>query len=80
MSKQTAVKWLMEQITYKTDDGERRNSFIDTIDLSEYFNQAKEMEEQQIINAFDTGHRSGSWNFLGDEYYEETFKKENNVR
>lgn len=21
-----------------------------------------------------------SWNFLGDEYYEETFKKENNVR
>lgn len=80
MSKQTAVKWLMEQITYKTDDGERRNSFIDTIDLSEYFNQAMEMEEQQIINAFDTGHRNGAWNFLGDEYYEETFKKENNVR
>lgn len=80
MSKQTAVKWLMEQITYKTDDGERRNSFIDTIDLSEYFNQAMEMEEHQIVNAFDTGHRIGAWNFLGDEYYEETFKNENNVR
>ena len=38
--------------------------------------KAKEMEEEQIINAFDAGHRNGSWNFLGEEYYEKTFKNE----
>ena len=69
MSKQTAVEWLVEQLPLIQQEG-----------LRDEIEQAKEMEEQQIINAFDTGHRSGAWNFLGDEYYEETFKKENNVR
>jgi hypothetical protein len=76
MSKQTAVGWLMEQITYKTDDGERRNTFTDTVDLSEYFNQAMEMDKEQKIDAFDTGRRKGDWIFDGEKYYNETFKKE----
>jgi DNA-binding transcriptional regulator GbsR (MarR family) len=74
MSKKTAVEWLMEQITYKTDDGERRNTFTDTVDLSEYFNQAMEMDKEQKIDAFDTGRRKGDWIFDGEKYYEETFK------
>jgi hypothetical protein len=74
MSKQTAVEWLMEQITYKTDDGEIRNAFTDTVDLSEYFNQAMEMDKEQKIDAFDTGRRKGDWIFDGEKYYEETFK------
>lgn len=69
MSKQTAVEWLVEQLPLIQQEG-----------LRDEIEQAKEMEEQNIINAFDAGHRSGAWNFLGDEYYEETFKKENNVR
>lgn len=69
MSKQTAVEWLVEQLPLIQQEG-----------LRDEIEQAKEMEEEQIINAFDAGHRNGSWNFLGDEYYEETFKKENNVR
>lgn len=74
MSKKTAVGWLMEQITYKTDDGERRNTFTDTVDLSEYFNQAMEKDKEQKIDAFDTGRRKGDWIFDGEKYYEETYK------
>lgn len=74
MSKKTAVGWLMEQITYKTDDGEIRNAFTDTVDLSEYFNQAMEMDKEQKIDAFDTGRRKGDWIFDGEKYYNETFE------
>lgn len=74
MSKKTAVGWLMEQITYKTDDGEIRNAFTDTVDLLEYFNQAMEMDKEQKIDAFDTGRRKGDWIFDGEKYYEETYK------
>jgi hypothetical protein len=74
MSKKTAVGWLMEQITYKTDDGERRNAFTDTVDLLEYFNQAMEMDKEQKIDAFNTGRRKGDWIFDGEKYYNETYK------
>lgn len=75
MKKQTAVEWLVEQlIINKIIDVKNGHQFIHLQSI------AKEMEEQYIINAFDAGHRSGAWNFLGEEYYEETFKKENNVR
>ena len=62
--KQTAVEWLLEQYIEKQ---------AITPDIIE---QAKEMEKEQIINAFDTGHRIGEWNFLGEEYYEKTFKND----
>jgi hypothetical protein len=45
MSKQTAVEWLLEQI----DD-----MYIHQI-YSKQFEQAKEMEKQQIIEAHDKG-------------------------
>ena len=51
----TAIEWLMEEITYDYSGGARHNSFIDTVDLSEYFDKAKEMEKQQIIDAFELG-------------------------
>ena len=71
--KQTAVEWFNDEIIIHLNFDQR-------LYLKDIFKQAKEMEEEQIINAFDAGHRNGSWNFLGEEYYEETFKKENNVR
>ena len=47
--KQTAVEWLMEQISYDNGFGQRRNSFSEDFDLSVYFEQAKEMEKKQIV-------------------------------
>jgi len=72
--KQTAVEWLVEEFSAIIGPV----SFTVTQDLfiRDAVIKAKEMEEQQIINAFDAGHRNGSWNFLGEEYYEKTFKNE----
>lgn len=74
--RQTAVEWLVE----KLNQCEPMYSGIKSNEHKEYIEklveQAKEMQEQQIINAFDTGHRIGAWNFLGDEYYEKTFINE----
>ena len=76
MSKQTAVEWLVEKLNqcepmYSGIQSNAQKEYIDIL-----IEQAKEMEEEQIINAFDAGHRNGSWNFLGEEYYEKTFKNE----
>ena len=72
--KQTAVEWLVEEFSAIIGSV----SFTVTQDLfiRDAVIKAKEMEEEQIINAFDAGHRNGSWNFLGEEYYEKTFKNE----
>ena len=80
MSKQTVVEWLMEQITYKTDDGEIRNAFTDTVDLSEYFNQAMEMDKEQKIDAWieATPRNIPKYEAItrerAEEYYNKTFK------
>ncbi len=41
---ETAVEWLREEITYDNGTGQRWGSFKENIDLTEYFDQAKEME------------------------------------
>ena len=46
--KQTAVEWLLEQIENK--NGKEFTSYY-----SEFIEQAKEMEKQQIVNAYDEG-------------------------
>ena len=57
--KQTAVEWL-EKICND------RGYYL----MSEYFNQAKEMEKEQIIDAYESlEHRHG------ENYYNETFNK-----
>lgn len=65
--KQTAVEWLFEK--------------LDVVDSSisyEYFNQAKEMEKEQILRAHSNGWNNGiQGNFITtQEYYNETFKSE----
>ena len=58
--KQTAVEWLEEQI-YSTRE----------LDLQAVINQAKSMEKEQIIEAYESlEHRHG------ENYYNETFKSE----
>jgi hypothetical protein len=58
----TAVEWLEQQLFNKR--GKFTKSDID---------QAKEMEKQQIIDAYQTSHISM---MTAEQYYNETFKSE----
>lgn len=60
----TAVEWL-----YKTLH--EQNYIYE--DMSEYLKQAKKMEKQQVIDAYQTSHISM---MSAEQYYNETFKKE----
>ena len=61
--KQTAVEWLVEQM--KLDELFNADYFID---------QAKEMEKEEIENAFNYG--QFDLGMEADEYYNQTFKSE----
>ena len=60
----TAVEWLVEELKSRSIDLSKWNN-----DLLE---KAKEMEKQQITEAFDSDY--DYW-FTADNYYELTFKK-----
>ena len=60
--KETAVEWLIEQI--------RNEKYIEDID----FEHAKEMEKEQIKNAWLNSLTKGDYN-SSEEYYNETFNK-----
>jgi hypothetical protein len=73
--KQTAVEWLLEEITYDDGFGQRWSSFRETVDLNPYFEKAKEMEKAQIIEACNYGCSDwGSWKD-SEQYYNETYGK-----
>jgi hypothetical protein len=69
----TAVEWLMEQITYDNGFGERHNSYIDSFNLKEFFEKAKEMEKKQIIEAW-IAEDNPLQRLKAEQYYNETFK------
>jgi len=74
--KQTAVEWLVEQL-FKTYN----NTTEKKIDNKSIIEQAKEMEKQQIIDAWDNGYDNGFVGFVAEfdsakQYYDETFKNE----
>jgi hypothetical protein len=60
--KETAVEWLIERLM----NGQVDNKMLET---------AKEMEKQQIVDAYYEGKEYG---FLekGEQYYNETFKQQ----
>jgi hypothetical protein len=60
--KQTAVEWLAEQMLW--------NEFH-----TPYLEQAKEMEKQQIIDAYKTFLDTTLPNEVYEEHYNETFNK-----
>lgn len=64
---QTAVSWLIEQLKGKSQ----------SITWNEIFNKAKEMEEQQIIDAYQQGFNNAYFSdpLSKEQYYNETFKK-----
>ncbi len=63
MSKQTAVEWFIEELFKK----------IDYIQVDpRIINQAKAMEREQIIDAYDKN-KMGRVDY-GEQYYNETYK------
>ena len=70
MAQQTAVEWLVRQLS---------NEFIGEVflhrwsEVSHLIDKAKQMEKEQIIDAFDTGTMDD--NLIGNEYYKETYNK-----
>jgi hypothetical protein len=68
--KQTAVEWLVEQI---------KNNVHNTIEEFELIvEQSKQMEKEQIINAYEVAYMDG-YNDNGKDgkqYYNETFNKD----
>ena len=62
-NKMTAVEWLLEK--YKSQN---------TLLFADDFEQAKEMEKQQIINAVD-GFPIHTRHMDGEEYYNENYNK-----
>jgi predicted secreted protein len=64
----TAVEWLVEELT-------KQNMFMHL--FAKEIEQAKEMEKQQVIDAWNDGYREfydGS--STPEEYYNQTFKSE----
>ena len=73
MGKQTAVEYLLEEFSAIIG----RVSFTVTQDLfiRDAVIKAKEMEKEQIKDAFDEGNPNGFIIKCGEEYYNETYKK-----
>jgi hypothetical protein len=75
--KQTAVEWIEGYL-------KKFNHIQESLSLRKAFEQAKEMEKQQIIDAYQNGGIDGQIFALtretnienGEQYYNETFKSE----
>jgi len=69
MTQQTAVEWLFSQIPFEWSSS--RAAF-------EAYQQAKEMDKQQIKDAYEHGQNNGcSYEYGAEEYYKETYKTQN---
>jgi hypothetical protein len=65
--KQTAVEWLIE-VLWAPCQGIP----------SDIIDQAKQMEKEQIMNAFDKGYSYDLFNGGGEQYYNQTYKQQDN--
>jgi hypothetical protein len=70
MSKQTAVEWLQERLLLSLSD--------ELKSLNGFFVIAKEMEKEQIVDAFGEGNKYNGWALQHEpeEYYNKTFKQQ----
>jgi len=66
MEKETATEWLFKQLWEEPKDKFTWNAIL---------SKAKEMEKQQIMNAWAKGVTSEN-NVTAEQYYNETFKKD----
>ena len=65
--KQTAVEWLLIQI--------HKHWNSEGLSFDKILEQAKVMEKEQIINAYDKGEFNQGCNDEAEQYYNETYKK-----
>lgn len=65
--KQTAVEWLLIQI--------HKHWNSEGLSFEKILEQAKAMEKEQIINAYDEGEYDCGCNGDSEQYYNKTFKK-----
>jgi len=73
MAQQTAVKWLLQQLIL---NGTIRLTYTEHPMYKELSNKAKEMEKQQIIDAWQNAIQDTNYNILdGEDYYNETYKQ-----
>ena len=72
--KQTAVEWYCNEMESLRVNAEINNmdAYKFIIRRAEIFEQAKEMEKEQIIEAYC----NGDDNISAEQYYNETFKSE----
>lgn len=81
MAQQTAVEWLIEQISEKQPNG---FYVIDTLeDVKRIFEKAKQIEKEQITNAYVHGqnngymYRDGGSDIINvDQYYNKEYGNE----
>ena len=64
---QTSVEWLFQQLWETPKDKFTWHSILE---------QAKQMENEQIIDAYDKGEFNQGWNENAEQYYNQTFKSE----
>ena len=81
--KQTAVEWLVEQLINVDRPNHINNRMlaisknsIQEKEFNELFKQAKEMEKEQIIDAYYYDPNCDEIKDDGEQYYNETFKSE----
>jgi hypothetical protein len=75
MKEQTAVEWLFEQLCSEklSWNKDRMGKLFIDLRTSDIFQQAKEMEKEQIENAFNYGQLD--LGMEADEYYNKIFNK-----
>ena len=66
--KQTAVEWLLIQI--------HKHWNSEGLSFDKILEQAKAMEKEQIVNAYDTGEYDCGCNGDSEQYYNKTFKQD----
>jgi hypothetical protein len=78
MSKQTAVEWYEKEINSLLEKYEAKEILKREFITMKHnlFYDAKEMEKEQIIDAFDEGNPNGFILKDGEQYFNETYKKE----
>ena len=72
MAQQTAVEWLKKEVE---EYGDREYLIIRWTDLDELINQAKQMEKEQIKDAYYHDPNTSDVKDDGEQYYNETFGK-----
>jgi hypothetical protein len=73
MSKQTAVEWLEQQLNER-----RLKHRFPLMNSEPLFEQAKQMEKEQITDSYIEGHSIYGESTNAEQYYNETYGKTKN--